>query len=310
MDHWDLIVIGAGPGGLTAGLYGSRSGLKTLVLERGVTGGSLALADWVENYPGFPNGISGADLTDMMLQQCKKFGAEVKDLEEVVSLNLKDANKTVKTDRMTYSSGAVIIASGCHSRELSVPGEAEFRGKGVSYCALCDGAFFKKKRVLVVGGGNTAVMSALYLSNLASKVYLAHRRDQLRAEAVYVDALDKCKAEILWNTEVTEIKGGSLVNSVTLVNNKTNQKREMEVDGVFIFIGEIPNSKIASEAGVEVDGKGYVIVDQQQRTNIPGVYAVGDVTNCSVKQIGTAVGQAIVAVTDAFGLLKNPYYCQ
>jgi len=308
MGHWDLVIIGAGPAGLTAGIYGARSGLRTLILEKGIPGGSVALTPWIENYPGFPMGISGCDLVDKMLQQCKRNGAEIRDLEEVVRLGLEAENKIIETDKSTYSAGAVIITSGCHTRELGVPGEGELRGRGVSYCALCDGALFKGKKVLVMGGGNAAAMSAIYLSNLASKVFLAHRRSQLRAEAAYMNDLQRSGVEILWNTEVKQIKGRSFVESVVLFNSKTNEIRDMSIDGVFVLIGEVPNGKIASEAGIQVDRDGYIVVDSRQRTNIPGVYAAGDITTCPLKQIGTAVGQAILAAADAFGYLKRPYY--
>lgn len=308
MERWELVIIGAGPAGLTAGIYAARSGLKTLILEKSIPGGSAALSPWIDNYPGFPEGTSGSDLVDRMLAQCKRFDAEVRDLEEAVKLELEGTNKIIETNKSTYSADAVIVASGCHSRGLGVPGEEELRGRGVSYCALCDGAFFKGKKVLVVGGGNTAAMSAVYLSNLASKLLLAHRRSQLRAEAAHMADLDRSNVEILWNTELKRIKGGSFVESAVLFNNKTNETKDVSIHGVFILIGEVPNSRITREAGVEVDKDGYVVVGSRQRTNIPGVYGAGDVTTCPVKQIGTAIGQAIIAATDAFGYLKRPYY--
>ena len=307
MKHWDLIIIGAGPAGLTAGIYGARSGLKTLIIEEKLPGGVAAEAPLIENYPGFPS-ISGRELMNKIAEHCKGLGVEIKELERVVELDLKGEKKVVKTDQGVYTASAVIIASGCHHRELGVPGESEFRGKGVSYCAVCDGAFFKGKRVLVVGGGNSAAISAIYLSNLTPHVKLAHRRNQLRAEKVLAKTLEEQNVEILWNTELKEIKGDVKVRSVVLFNNKTNEVREMEVDGVFVQVGEVPNSQMAKEAGVDVDGRGYIIVDERQRTNIPGVYAAGDVTTIPVKQIGTAVGQAIVAATEAFGYIKRPYY--
>lgn len=308
MESWDLIIIGAGPAGLTAGIYGARSGLKTLVLEEKTPGGAAAETPLVENYPGFPEGISGRDLVDKMAEHCRKVGAEIKQLERFIELYVKDGKRIVKTDRATYSASAVIIASGCHYRELRVPGEKEFRGRGVSYCTLCDGPFFKGKKVIVIGGGNAAIVSAIYLANLASDVKLAHRRNQLRAEEALVKDLHAQKVNILWNMELKEVRGVVKVKSVVLFNNKTGETREMDVDGVFIQVGEVPNSQIAREAGVEVDKDGYIIVDSRQRTNIHGVYAAGDVTTSPVKQIGTAVGQAIVAATEAFGYIKRPYY--
>lgn len=307
-EHWDLIIVGAGPAGLTAGLYGARSGLKTLVLEEKTPGGAAAETPLVENYPGFYEGVSGRDLVEKMTEHCRKVGAKLNELERVVELDLKGEKKVVKTDRAAYTASAVIIASGCHYRSLGVPGEEEFRGRGVSYCAVCDGAFFKGGRVLVVGGGNSAVVSAIFLANLASDVKLAHRRAQLRAEKALVKDLQAQKVQVLWNTELKEIKGDVKVRSTVLTNNKTGETKEINVDGVFVQVGEVPNSQVAKEAGVEVDRRGYIIADDHQRTNINGVYAAGDVTTGPVKQIGTAVGQAIVAATEAFGYIKRPYY--
>ena len=307
MEHWDLIIVGAGPAGLTAGLYGARSGLKTLVLEEKIPGGAVIDTPLVENYPGFES-ISGRDLADKMVEQCKKAGGKINELEKVVELALKGEKKVVKTNRTVYTASAVIIASGSHYRTLGVPGETEFRGRGVSYCTLCDGAFFKGKNVLVVGGGNSAVVSARYLANIASRVRLAHRRDQLRAEEMLVKDLIAQGLEVMWNTELKEVKGDTKVKGVVLVNNKTGETMEIDVDGVFVQVGEAPNSQIAKEAGVKVDKAGYIIVDDRQRTNIAGVYAAGDVTVGPVKQIGTAVGEAIIAANEAFGYIKRPYY--
>lgn len=308
MEHWDLIVIGAGPAGLTAGIYGARSGLKTLVIEEKMSGGSAALTPLIENYPGFAEGISGQDLTLKMASQCRRVGATINELEKVTRLNLKNKEKLVETDRIKYTASAIIIASGCDYRKLGVPGEQEFAGRGVSYCATCDGPFFKGRRVLVLGGGNTAVVSAIFLANLASNVKLAHRRNQLRAEEALIKDLHTHKVEILWNTELKQIKGDVKVKSAILFNNKTGETVEIDVDGVFVLVGEVPNSGVAKEAGVNVDKEGYIIVDERQRTNIEGVYAAGDVTINPVKQIGTAVGQGIVAAVEAFGYIKRPYY--
>ena len=307
MEHWDLIIIGAGPAGLTAGLYGARSGLKTLVLEEKMPGGAVIDTQLVENYPGFES-IGGRDLADKMAKQCKKAGVKINELEKVAELDLKGEKKVVKTNRTVYTASAVIVASGRHYRTLGVPGETEFRGRGVSYCTLCDGAFFKGRNVLVVGGGNSAVVSARYLANIASHVRLAHRRHQLRADEVLVKDLIAQGVEIMWNTELKEVKGDNKVKGVVLVNKKTGETMETDLEGVFIQVGEAPNSQIAKEAGIEVDKAGYIIVDNRQRTNIDGVYAAGDVTIDPVKQIGTAVGQAIIAASEAFGYIKRPYY--
>lgn len=308
MKRWNLIVVGAGAAGLTAGIYGARSGLKTLILEEKVPGGATAEAPLIENYSGFPEGINGMDLTKRLVEHAERMGAEIHQLEKATKLDLKAREKRVSTEKAVYIAPALILASGSHYRTLGVPGEEEFRGRGVSYCAVCDGAFFKGRRVMVVGGGNSAAVSAIYLSNLASDVKLAHRRNRLRAEEALVKDLRSRKVEILWNTEVKEIKGDTEVKSVVFLNNKTGEIGELGVDGVFAQVGETPNSKVAQEAGVKVDKDGYIIVDDRQRTNMEGVYAAGDVTACPVKQVGTAVGQAIIAATEAFGYVKRPYY--
>jgi len=215
----------------------------------------------------------------------------------------------VKTDKTTYQAKAVVFASGTHYRELGVPGEKEFRGRGVSYCGVCDGPLFKNKRVLVVGGGNSAIITALYIAELASEVKLSHRRGTLRAEEALVKGLkNKRNVEILWNTEVKEIEGEKVVGKALLFDNKTGKTKELKVDGVFIQVGEAPNSQLAKKAGVNVDRKGYIIVDVRQHTNMAGVYAAGDVTNHPVKQVGTAVGQGTTAALEAFGYIRQPYY--
>jgi thioredoxin reductase (NADPH) len=310
MESWDLIIIGAGVAGLAAGIYGARSGLKTLVLEEKMAGGTTAEAPLVENYPGFES-ISGMDLSQKMAVQCKIAGAAIHEFEIVISLELNGEKKIVKTNKAIYEANAIVIASGSHYRQIGVPGEKEFLGKGNSYCGICDGPFFKGKRVLVVGGGNSAAITALYLANLAAEVKIVHRRDVFRCENALVKALGaKKNIEILWNSEVKEIKGEKLVNKVMLFNTKTGETKELPIDGVFVQIGETPNSTVAKEAGVEVDEGGYIKVDFLQHTNFSGVYAAGDVTNHPVKQVGTAVGQGITAALEAYGFIKHPYYKQ
>ena len=308
MESWDLIIVGAGAAGLAAGIYAARSGLKTLVLEEKMAGGTTAEAPLVENYPGFQN-IGGFELAQKMVAQCRSTGVIIREFEKVLSPDLKGEKKIVKTNRASYETKAVIIASGSHYREIGVPGEKEFLGRGVSYCGICDGPLFKGKRVLIVGGGNSALITALYIAGLASEAKVAHRRDAFRAEEALVKALkEKANIEILWNTEVKEIKGEKLVNKVTIFNSNTGETKELLVDGVFVQVGETPNSQIAKEAGVEVNEDGYIIVDLRQRTNIAGVYAAGDVTNHPVKQVGTAVGQGITAALEAYGYIRRPYY--
>lgn len=307
MEQWDLIIIGAGCGGLAAGLYAARGGLKTLVLEKSLPGGATIESPLIENYPGFV-GISGQELINNMVAHATKFGAKINQLELVTALDLKGEEKTVKTTKTEYEAPAIVITTGCHHKELGVPGEKEYAGKGVSFCALCDGAFFKGKKVVVVGGGNNAATSALILVHLTPNVKLVHRRDNLRAEEVLLEDLRRSNVEFIWNTEITEIKGDKTVRSVMVIDNKTGEKKEIQADGVFIQVGEVPNSDFAKNAGIQTDNYGYIVADSLQRTNIPGVYAAGDVTTNPVKQIGTAVGQAIVAATDAFGYIRRPYY--
>lgn len=310
MEDLDLVVIGAGVAGLAAGIYAVRSGLKTVVLEEKIAGGTAAEAPVVQNYPGFMS-IGGMDLAQKIVSHAKTSGVQIREFEAAVSMDLKGEKKIVKTSKTTYQANAVIIASGSRYHELGVLGESQFRGRGVSYCGVCDGPLFKGKRVIVVGGGNSALITALYLAELASEVKLMHRRDAFRAEETLVSALrGKSNIEILLDTEVKEIKGEKLVSKVTAFNNKTAETKEISIEGVFVQIGEDPNSQLAREAGVDVDEDGYIKIDIVQRTNIVGVYAAGDVTNHPVKQIGTAVGQGITAALEAYGLIRRPYYKQ
>lgn len=308
MEDWELIIVGAGPAGLAAGIYGARGGLKTLLLEEKIAGGTVTDAPMIENYPGFKR-VGGFELAQSMVAHAKGSGVVIHELEAVTGLDLRTTEKTVRSNKTTYEAKAVVIASGCHYRELGVPGEKEFRGNGVSYCGLCDGPLFKGKKLLVVGGGNSALITTLYLAGLASEVKIAHRKDSFRAEAALVQALrNKPNVEILWNTEVKQIVGEKIVNKVLLFDNEANVTRDLSIDGVFVQVGEDPNSLIAKEAGVAVDEDGYIKVDVLQRTNIDGVYAAGDVSNHPVKQVGTAVGQGITAATEANHYVRRPYY--
>ena len=308
MEQWDLIIIGAGPAGLSAGIYASRSGLKTMIVEEKMAGGTTSDAPIVENYPGFAQ-IGGGELAEKMVLHCKKMGVTIRELETVSSLRLRDDEKVVITHKTEHAAKALIFATGSHYREIGVPGEREFRGKGVSYCAVCDGPFFKGKRVLVVGGGNSAATAILYLSGVVGEVVVVHRKHAFRAEEALVkDISEKKNVRVLWNTEVQEIKGEKVVNNVILLDNKTGETSELAVNAVFVQVGEAPNSKIANEAGVEVDEHGYVKIDMYQKTNLPGVYAAGDVTSHPVKQVGTAVGQGITAALQAYVYIRQPYY--
>ena len=310
MDDLELVIIGAGAAGLAAGIYSVRSGLKTLVLEEKLAGGTAADAPVVENYPGFPS-VTGTELAQKMVTHAKSAGVTMNELEAVVSLDLQSEKKRVQTQKAVYRTDAVIVASGSHYRQLGVPGEKEFRGRGVSYCGICDGPFFRGKNVLVVGGGNSAAMTTLYLAGIAANTKIVHRREAFRCEEALTQSLKNAKnVEILWNTEIKEIQGDKVVQKVLLLDKKTEETREMAVAGVFVQVGEDPNSQVAKNAGIKTDQDDYIIVDGQQKTNIQGVYAAGDVTNNPIKQVGTAVGQGITAALEAYAFIRRPYYKQ
>ena len=308
MENWDVIIIGAGSAGLSAGIYTVRSGLKTLILDEKLPGGTISDASMVVNYPGFAE-ISGGELAEKMTAHCKKVGAVIHELEPVLELQLSGEKKIVKTTNAAYEAKAVIYSAGSHYKEIGVKGEKEFRGRGVSYCGVCDGPFFKGKRVLVVGGGNSACITTLYLSGLAGQVTVIHRREAFRAEETLVsDIASKGNVTTLWNTEIQEIKGDKQVRTVTLIDNVTKKTSELAVDAVFVQVGEAPNSQIANAAGVETDEHGYIKIDIHQQTNMPGFFAAGDVTNHPIKQVGTAVGQGITAALEAYSYVRRPYY--
>ena len=308
MENWDVIIIGAGSAGLAAGIYSVRSGLKTLILDEKLPGGTISDASIVVNYPGFAE-INGGELAEKMTLHCRKVGAVIKDLEPVTELELMGEKKIVKTPKAVYEAKVVIFSVGSHYKEIGVKGEKEFRGRGVSYCGVCDGPFFKGKNVLVIGGGNSACITTLYLSGLAAQVTVVHRRGAFRAEESLVsDIAAKNNVSILWNTEVQEIKGDKQVKTVNLIENTTQKTSQIEVDAVFVQVGEAPNSQIAQVSGVETDEGGYIKIDIRQHTNLPGVFAAGDVTNHPVKQVGTAVGQGITAALEAYSYIRRPYY--
>jgi thioredoxin reductase (NADPH) len=298
MEHRDIIVIGAGPAGLASGIYSAYYGFKTLIFEEKIPGGYAAEIPFLENYPGCSEGITGKDLVDKMVEQCKKAGAEIHSLEKVIELNQGGRKNIVKTDKSIYTADAIIIASGRRTQILEVPGEKQFRGKGISYCAVCDGIFFKQKRVVVIGEGSRAAEVAIFLSGLASHVRLVCQDKRLCAEKILKENLEKQKIEILYGMELKEIKGDINVKSVVLFNKETGKIKEIDTDGVFFQLGDIPNSQIARESGIKVDKDGYIIVDDKGRTGIDGIYAVGDITACPTKLVVTAIAQAAVAAID------------
>ncbi len=308
MESYDIVIIGAGAAGLSAGIYAARSGLKVAIIEEKLSGGTTADAPSVENYPGFPQ-ISGAELAEKMTTHCKKTGVVFHELEAVTALNLQGEKKIVTTSRTTYEAAAVLIATGAHYREIGAKGEKEFRGRGVSYCGVCDGPLFKSKNVMVVGGGNSAAITTLYLSGLAANVTLVHRREVFRCEEAYLkDIQSKPNVTILWNSEIQEIKGTKVVEAVTIRDVRTGEIREIPEDAVFVQVGEAPNSQLAQQSGIEIDEHGYIKTDIRGHTNIPGVYAAGDVTDQPVKQVGTAVGQGITTALEAYAHIRRPYY--
>lgn len=294
----DVVIVGGGPGGLTTAIYLARYGLKTLVIERSAPGGKVNVNPLIENYPGFES-VSGEELARRMHAHALKCGASVLSPEEVVKLDLRGEMKGVYTGSgREFVARAVVIATGAEERRLGIPGEAELFGKGVSYCAVCDAPFFRGKRVLVVGGGNTAAISALHLSRIASEVILVHRRASMRAERALVDKL-RATANVRFrlNSVITRVVGSSKVEGALLKDLGSGEESLMEVDGVFIFVGVEPRSELARESGVEVDERGFIKVDHWQRTNLPGVYAVGDVTG-EPMQIAKAVGDGVRAAVD------------
>ncbi len=308
MENWDVIIIGAGSAGLAAGIYTVRSGLKTLILDEKLAGGTISDAPTVVNYPGFAE-INGGELAEKMTNHAKKLGSIIHDIEPVVSMDLAGEIKKITTSKATYEAKAVIISQGSHYKEMGAKGEKEFRGRGVSYCGVCDGPFFKGKKVIVVGGGNSACITTLYLSGLAAQVTVIHRRQAFRAEETLVsDIASKSNVSILWNTEIQEIKGDKQVKTVALIDNTTQKTSELAADAVFVQVGEAPNSQIAQASSIETDGHGYIKIDIRQHTNFMGVYAAGDVTNHPVKQVGTAVGQGITAALEAYAYIRRPYY--
>ncbi|MCL2134434.1 MAG: thioredoxin-disulfide reductase [Candidatus Bathyarchaeota archaeon] len=305
MENWDVIVVGAGPAGLTAGIYAVRSGLKVLMFDEKLAGGNISNSPKVENYPGFTE-ISGYELSERMVFQCKTLGAVIHDVEPVEQVKLEGETKIIVTGNATYQAKTVIFATGSHHKNIGVKGEKEFNGRGVSYCGVCDGTFFKDKNVAVIGGGNSACTTAIYLSGLAKHVTIIHRKSSFRAEhKIILDATSKPNVDVLWNTDVEEIKGDNQVKTITLKDSFTGKKTEFSVDAVFVQVGEVPNSEVAKVCGVETDDLGYIKISFRQETNISGVYAAGDVTTHPIKQIGTAVGQGITAALEAYNYIQN-----
>ncbi|WJI09352.1 thioredoxin-disulfide reductase [Methanobacterium sp. CWC-01] len=297
MEEYDLVIVGAGPAGLTAAIYAGRQGMKTIILEMMTGAGSGYMVPAMENYPGFEM-ISGKNLLEIMRRQAEQH-VPIKNMEEVKKMAPLDDNKIeVTTSQGQYMTRSVIISTGSRHRRLKVPGEVEFVGRGVCYCATCDGPLYQGKNVLMIGGGNAAAQEALYLDSIGCKVTMVHRRDQLRAENYLQEKLAEKNISIIWDSVVEEIKGDIVVEKVVLYNRKADTKTEVETSGVFIAIGEEPLNEAAKNAGVDLDKAGYILVDKFQRTNIPGIYAAGDITG-GIKQWVVACSEGAVAALSA-----------
>ncbi|MEC5425384.1 thioredoxin-disulfide reductase [Virgibacillus sp. C22-A2] len=300
----DVIIVGAGPAGMTAAVYASRANLETLMIERGIPGGQMANTEDVENYPGYDH-ILGPDLSNKMFEHAKKFGAEYAygDIKEVID---HGDYKTVVAGKKEYKTRSLIITTGAQYKKIGIPGEEELGGRGVSYCAVCDGAFFKQKNLIVIGGGDSAVEEGIYLTRFADKVTVVHRRDELRAQKIIQErAFDNDKMEFVWDTVVTKIneKDGK-VGSATLKNNKTGEEYDHEIDGVFVYIGMIPLSEPFKSLGI-TNEEGYIPTNENMETNIPGIFAAGDIREKTLRQIVTATGDGSIAAETAQKYIEN-----
>lgn len=297
-DMEELIIIGSGPAGFTAGIYAGRAQLAPLLITGSAPGGQMALTSEIENYPGFPQGLTGQELTQLMQQQAERFGTRVQ-MDEVTAVDLSSHPFKVTTYGDEYGAKALVIATGASPRKLGVPGEAEFAGRGVSYCATCDGFFFQDRQVVVIGGGDSALEEAIFLTKFATQVYVVHRRDRLRAEKVFQErAFRNEKIAFIWDSVVTDILGDGKVTGVRLRNVKTEEESTMEADGVFIYVGVIPNTGFLG-GQLELDDRGYIITNRQCHTSVPGVFAAGDVQELVLKQVATAVGSGAMAAMEA-----------
>ena len=301
---YDMIVVGGGPGGYTAALYAARAGMQVAVVEKLAAGGQMAQTHQVDNYPGFEDGIDGIDLADKMQDQAHRFGAETI-YAQVEQLELEAVPKTVHTDQGDYFAKTVVSATGANPRKLGLPMEQEFTGRGVHYCAACDGMFYRGNTVVVVGGGNTAAADALALSRIAQKVYVVHRRDTLRATKLYHKPLLEAKnVEFLWNSAITALEGDGRLSGVVVKDLQNGQERSLEVNGLFVSIGRVPATALV-EGQLQLDQAGYIQAGEDTESSLPGVYAVGDVRSKQVRQIVTAVADGAVAAHAAESYLAQ-----
>lgn len=295
MEHiYDAVILGGGPAGYTAALYCARAGLDTVVLEKLSAGGQMAMTEQIDNYPGFEEGVDGFTLADKMQNQAERFGAETR-LEEVLSVSLEGPIKEVTTDSGVVKGKTIIIATGANPRKMGVDKEDAMIGRGVGYCAACDGMFYKGKTVAVIGGGNTAAADAMLLSRICERVHVVHRRDSLRATKIYHEPLMKTEnVEFHWDSKVVEILEDGKVTGITMENLKTGEKSKVDVSGIFVSIGRVPATELFKDV-LKLDESGYIIADETTRTNIPGVFAIGDVRRKALRQVVTAVADGAVA---------------
>jgi len=301
---YEVIIIGGGPAGLTSALYASRARLSTLLIENALFGGQMTTTELIENYPGFPQGVTGDELSRLMEDQAKRFGAEMVN-QEIVEVKLEGDLKSVRTHESSYLCKALIICTGTEYRKLGVPGENEFAGKGISYCATCDGAFFKDSQIFVVGGGDSALTEALFLTKFVKELTIIHRRDELRATKIYQErALENPKIKFLWNSVVQEIKGNQVVRSVLIKNVKTGEIKEFSTDGIFLFVGLIPRTQFLKGL-IQMNEEGYIITDENCETSVKGIYAAGDCRKKLLRQIATAVGEGATAAFAAEKYLES-----
>jgi thioredoxin reductase (NADPH) len=291
---YDVIILGAGPAGLSSAIYTGRAMLDTLILEKGAPGGQILMTDFIENYPGFPDGIAPVELTESFRKQAERFGAKI-GIDTVKELQREGQLWKVCGNKNEYLTRAVIIATGANFRRLGIKGEGKFTGRGVSYCATCDGFFFRDKVVAVVGGGNWALSEAIFLTKFARQVKVIHRRDQFRAEKILQErTLAHEKMEVIWDTVIEEISGDTILKSLTVKNVKTGELSELEVDGLFVSIGTIPNSDFVKDL-LELNEWGEIVVGKKMETSQPGIYAAGDLTDACPEQVATAVGSGVAA---------------
>jgi len=303
-NNHDVIILGAGPAGLSAALYAARADLNPLVLTGTQIGGQAALTHQIENYPGFPDGVGGVELSDLFQKNAERFGAELV-FDNATEVDLSKRPFTIKTYGTTYKAKTLILATGANPNELGIPGEKEFLGKGVSYCGTCDGWFFKDKKVVVVGGGDSALEEGIFLTRYATSVTIIHRRDELRAGAILQErAFNNSKISFVWDSVVKEINGNEGVEIIIVENVKTGEQSQISTDGFFVFIGHKPNSAMY-KSKLDMDDKGYLIVDNQMHTSVDGVFAAGEIADPHFRQVVTSAGMGAAAAIEATRFLEN-----